>query len=330
MVKEAVYVLEPVGMTEFEERVYEALVSAHVSTLGGLAESAMVSRARVAHAVNRLVALGLVNRLSGVPARYSAIVPEIGLAALVRSQEEALSRVRSRAAELTEAYRQAVRIAHPAELVEIVTGGENVFATFVRLQDAAREQLRGFDTGPYVDPDPTRENLAEARALGKGVTFRTIYDRGVLEFAGRGRHVRAAMRSGEQSRVVPSLPMKMLICDQQAALIPIGPPGIGQAAAYLIYPSSLLEALSALFESVWSGARPLTVSADGEIEQEELSDVDARVLRLLATGATDGAIARALGCSLRTVQRRLRVMMRRLGVTTRFQAGLEARERKWI
>lgn len=322
--------LEPVGLTELDERVFEALVPAHAATLGNLADGVGVSRGRVAQAVNRLVALGLVNRLSGVPARFSAIVPELSLVALVRSQEEALSRVRSRAAELTEAYRQAGRMAHPAELVEIVTGAENVYVTFVRLQETAREQLRGFDTGPYVDPDPTSENVTEAKVLGKGVTFRTIYDWGVFRFPGRARHVRAAIDSGEQARVAPQLPMKMLLCDEQAALIPVGSPVLGQAAAYLIYPSSLLDALSALFESIWESARPLTVASDGAIEREELSDLDARLLKLLAAGATDGAIARALDCSLRTVQRRVGALMQRLGVTTRFQAGLEARARQWV
>jgi predicted transcriptional regulator len=323
-------VLEPVGITESEERVYEALVAANASTVSDLAERTGASPGQVTQAVGRLVTLGLANRLSGGPARYSAIVPELGLVALVRNHEEALSRVRTRAAELTEVYRQSGRMTHPAELVEIVTGDENVLATFDRLQETSREQLRGFDTGPYIDPDPTRENAAEAQALGRGVTYRTIYDRDVVDFPGRAGHVRAAIAAGEQARVASRLPMKMVICDEQAALIPVAPLTIGRAAAYLIYPSALLDALSSLFEAIWDGARPLAVSADGGIEHEELSDFDARVLKLLADGATDGAISRALDCSLRTVQRRVRAIMHRLGVTTRFQAGLEARARQWI
>lgn len=322
--------LESVGVNELEEHVYEALVAGNAATVDDLAETAGATRAQVGHAVGRLVTLGLANRLSGTPARYSAIVPELGLAALVRSHEEALSRVRARAAELTEVYRQSGRMAHPAELVEIVTGDENVLATFDRLQVTAREQLRGFDTGPYIDPDPSRENAAESLALSKGVTYRTIYDRDVVNFSGRDDHVRAAIAAGEQARVARRLPMKMVICDDQAALIPVAPLTIGRAAAYLIYPSALLDALSSLFEAIWDGARPLVATVDGGIEQEEPSDLDAQLLKLLAAGATDGAIARSLDCSLRTVQRRVRTIMDRLGVTTRFQAGLEARTRQWI
>ena len=49
------------------------------------------------------------------------------------------------------------------------------------------------------------------------------------------------------------------------------------------------------------------------------------VLNLLAAGLTDDAMARHLGVSVRTVQRRVREICARLGARTRFQAGLQAR-----
>jgi DNA-binding NarL/FixJ family response regulator len=48
----------------------------------------------------------------------------------------------------------------------------------------------------------------------------------------------------------------------------------------------------------------------------------------MAAGLTDQAIARQLAISERTVQRRIQRICERLGVTTRFQAGLQtARQR---
>jgi DNA-binding NarL/FixJ family response regulator len=46
------------------------------------------------------------------------------------------------------------------------------------------------------------------------------------------------------------------------------------------------------------------------------------VLRLLADGATDEAIARQLSISVRTVQREVRQVLDQVGARTRFQAGL--------
>ena len=47
-------------------------------------------------------------------------------------------------------------------------------------------------------------------------------------------------------------------------------------------------------------------------------------LTLLAAGASDANVARQLGVSVRTVERRVRLVMERLGAQSRLQAGVEA------
>ncbi|MEH1126371.1 helix-turn-helix domain-containing protein [Micromonospora sp. CPCC 206061] len=72
--------------------------------------------------------------------------------------------------------------------------------------------------------------------------------------------------------------------------------------------------------TVDGAASPAEVAPDGPT---------CALLGLLAAGLTDEAIARTLGVSLRTIQRRIHDLLLELGVTTRFQAGLAARERGW-
>ena len=62
----------------------------------------------------------------------------------------------------------------------------------------------------------------------------------------------------------------------------------------------------------------------GQTAPDDLSEADRQVLALLATGLTDERIAAHLGLGLRTVQRRVRGLMDRLGAGNRFQAGLQA------
>lgn len=61
----------------------------------------------------------------------------------------------------------------------------------------------------------------------------------------------------------------------------------------------------------------------------EPTDCDREIVLLLAAGATDETIARRLGISARTVQRRVQALMTTLGVRTRFQAGVQAALRNW-
>ena len=57
---------------------------------------------------------------------------------------------------------------------------------------------------------------------------------------------------------------------------------------------------------------------------------DQTILALLAAGAPDATIARQTGVSQRTVERRVRALMDRLGAGTRFQAGVQAARRGLI
>ena len=62
----------------------------------------------------------------------------------------------------------------------------------------------------------------------------------------------------------------------------------------------------------------------------QLDRRDAGILSLLSDGRSDATIARQSGVSLRTVERRVRALMDRLGARTRFQAGVQAAHRGWI
>jgi DNA-binding CsgD family transcriptional regulator len=80
-------------------------------------------------------------------------------------------------------------------------------------------------------------------------------------------------------------------------------------------------ALRALAESEWDRAR----AAD-----DALAPSEDTLLRLLAEGKTDTAVAARLGVSPRTVRRHAAGLMGRLGATSRFEAGARAAQRGWI
>lgn len=61
-----------------------------------------------------------------------------------------------------------------------------------------------------------------------------------------------------------------------------------------------------------------------DLEDGELDDTDRRLLTMLASGMQDDTIARQLHVSTRTVGRTVANLVQRLGVKTRFQAGVYA------
>jgi DNA-binding CsgD family transcriptional regulator len=318
-------VLDGMGLTESEESVYVALVE--LSSAGQAELGARCPRANVRAALAGLESKGLVSRLPGPAVRYAPSPPDVALEVLARAREQELAQARLAIAQLTSRYRLARISTRPAEVVEVVTSREATLRRWEQLQRSARQQVRSFDRGPYVS-DPVH-NQVELEMLAGGVAYRSVYHPAGFELPGRPASVRALIAAGEQVRVTEDVPVKMFIADDQTGLLPLEIAGSAESCL-VIHASSLLDTLIALFEHVWD--RAVAIHGDGELPALEAgpSPGEAVLLPLLAAGLTDGAIARQLGTHPRTVQRRVRDLLDKLGAETRFQAGLQAARRGWL
>jgi Sugar-specific transcriptional regulator TrmB/Bacterial regulatory proteins, luxR family len=319
--------LNAIGIPPVDSQIYTTLISHPRTTAADLAEHCGLSTQQVARGLARLTASAMASRVPGRPARYLAAAPDIALGELVAAKAAEVKGTRATIAELMEVFREASRFTHPAELVEVVTGADNISNRVSRLHECAREQIRFFDRPPYVDP-PGGNHANEHRRLTDGIRYRVIYDREAIAVPGRLHNdILVSLAHGEHSRARPTLPIKMLMADEQMAAVPISSSPHVVDAAYLIHPSALLDALVTLFEAEWARAVPLA-KVIGDDQPEQTDDAETgTLLTLLAAGQTDAGIARALGWSPRTVQRRIQRLMHNLNATTRFQAGMNAKER---
>jgi DNA-binding Lrp family transcriptional regulator len=322
--------LDAIGIAPVDGQVYRALISHPRTRAAELAEQCGLSAQQVARALSRLASAGMASRVPGRPARYLAAPPDIALGALVADRAAELRDARARIDELMEVFREASRFTHPAELVEVITGADNITGRVVQVQESARVQIRGFDKPPYVSA-PGGNLGDEHRRLADGIRYRVIYDREAIAIPGRLRDdILISSAQGERSRVRPELPVKMFLADDQLAVIPISSSPHVVDAAYVIHASALLQALVTLFEAEWDRAVPLAEVLGGASPASGLDAETTTLLTLLAAGQTDAGIGRALGWSPRTTQRRVQRLMLDLNATTRFQAGMTAKDRGWL
>jgi DNA-binding CsgD family transcriptional regulator len=319
-------VLDGLGLTSDQEAVYVALVDVSSATADDLRERC--PGIPVKPAVAALENVGLVSRLAGAPVRYAAAPPDVALELLARAREQDLARARLSVAHLAARYRQARVTAQPHEVIEVVTSREATARRWEQLQRSARHQVRSFDRPPYVSSSPSA-NPVEEEMLAAGVAFRCVYHPAGFAIPGRPAAIRGMIAAGEQARVTESVPVKMFIADDQLGLIPLEVDGSAESSL-IIRASSMLDTLIALFELVWE--RAVAIHADGELPSSGPvpREDEGALLGLLAAGLTDAAIARHLGTHPRTVQRRVRELLDRLGANTRFQAGLQAVRRGWL
>ena len=320
--------LEAVGITGTAARVYAELVQSDQLGAEQVAERCGVSVRQAAAELRNVASLGLAFRVSGRPVRYRAIAPDMAISALIALREEGLRDARATMHQLTAVFQEASRVRHPDTHVEVVHGAPNIARLSVRVHEQTRHQLRGFDRPPYSQEPGTNYRLEDSR-LAVGVAYRVIYDSAALAIPGRMTDdILPSSAAGEQARTRPELPIKMLISDDQFALVPAAVTARSIDTTFVIHRSPVLDALIALFEAEWVRAAPIPGMSP---EKGGVPDPEtAALLAMLAAGMTDASIARSLSWSMRTTQRRMRQLMTDLGVTSRFQAGVAARERGWL
>jgi len=321
--------LAALGLRPIEEATYRELVARPAATTAELAAALDTSLPAAAAALTSLRDLGLAARSGG---RHIASSPTLALTPLVTQRRDQLRRAEQELATLAARYRATVADRASGDLVEVVTGVEVIRQRFEQLQLTATEEVQALVTATTLVVNGA-DNAAEADAVGRGVSYRVVVERALLEKDGGVPNVAAALTAGEEVRVAEQVPIKLVIADRSLAILPMAEDAADLPAAVVVHPSGLLDALQALFDATWEHAWPLCLGPDGALADQRpagaLLPLDHQVLSLLLAGLTDRAIASHLGMSMRTVQRRVQRMMELAGVRTRMQLGWHAAQAEW-
>ncbi len=218
----------------------------------------------------------------------------------------------------------------PAHLVSVVPDRAQISELSAALMNTARKDwmtLENLHTEMPLTGDFAQPPLP---ALGGRVRCRSIYDAAAMDDPVARRIIQACADAGEQARLLPKVPMKMKLADQNTALLPLTPSGT--AGALLIKAPVIIAVLREYFELCWERATPLRPqrAARPAAPGRPLRPAQQAVLELMAQGLHDDAIARRAGLSTTTVRRHIAAIMSRLGVSSRFAAGAAAQRRGWI
>ncbi len=320
--------LAVLGITGAEERLYRWLLAHKGATAQALARALELSPRRARQLLDRIEAKGLVTHSPESPRRYLPSAPDIALRALLLHRQEMLLGTELTIRELQEEANNERHSDDREQMVELITN-RNVERQLVeQMQRSAREEFLVLMRVPMrisrVDISAGRARTLQKEAQGRGVHYRSIADRELLDTPQLLRRTREDLEAGEEVRVFPRLPSKMIMADRQVALIPLEP-GRLDTPSLLVRSSALLDALRALFELLWERAAPLGMSGRGELRVGEaaleLSERARELISLMATGLNDKSMSDELGISTRTLQSRVSELMRVLGARTRFQVG---------
>jgi sugar-specific transcriptional regulator TrmB len=316
--------LEALGIGEVEERAYRVLLTHRLVTMEDVARMLALSPRKTQRPLDVLEAKGLATHSPERPRRYIASSPDLAVEALASQRQADLERARSAIHELKEQAASANGPHASEQMVELITSRNAVGQVFAQLQQMIQNEVVCLQRAPVLFSSFDDTDASQKQALAKGVRVRSIADAEFLALPGALNRVRHDMEAGEEVRIFPTLPFKMVVVDRRIGLIPLSlhePDG----PSLLVRSSALLDALCALFETLWERATPITFTSAGVLKNGEptsrVPDGAGQLIPLLAAGLNDKAIASELGISSATLNRRVAELMKGLATRTRFQAG---------
>lgn len=213
-------------------------------------------------------------------------------------------------------------------VLQVVHGAKRVGWAAYELQSNANELVQGVAKPPYAATGAL--DSLESRKLAEGVHFHVLYDRSALARPPQLELTSRLVSMGEQARVIHVAPTKLILVDNEVGLLPLTASEQTVESAVVIRSSAMLAAIMRIFDDLWRFAAPFTPDQEPVNGEVLPSEEERWILSLLASGATDDTIGRLMGFSARTAHRRVRELVARLGVETRFQAGMQAVKLGWL
>jgi len=209
------------------------------------------------------------------------------------------------------------------EAVTIVRGEEELLARTARLFAAATDVACAANDLFTWEATHRSEGLSASHPPRDGATVRKVYRSGVLlDPVATRRLEQLRDQHGAQVRLTTDEINETIVLDRRVAIL-AGDVRAGRRSYSVITQPEAVQGVMSLFDAAWRSATDLAVF-DARIA--EIRAMAPQVLDLLGQGVKDETAARAMGMGVRTYRRRVAELMAALGATSRFQAGVRARE----
>jgi DNA-binding CsgD family transcriptional regulator len=273
--------------------------------------------------IDGLRADGLVNSSGDAPGAVRAVEPCVALPALLARRMRQAGAVQPGPVEIERFIALHERAAERLDPRAGDGGRDDVSAIVERMITKVEQDVVFLFPGGSADAVEGAFELSRPiadMALRRGATVRSVWEPSVLRSPAATAHAQWLAEQGAPPRSASPVPARVMIMDSVVAVVVEEPDRVK-----VVRSPGELARLVPLANRLWdrgvaarhAGSR----AASAKTVRRPRSEI---VLRLLAEGLTDEAIARRLGCSVRTVRNDIASAMNALHARSRFQAGVRA------
>lgn len=262
--------LTGLGLTTYEAKAYVALLGRDSFTAAQVARQANLPRQRIYDVLGSLVQKGLAAARPGSVAKYAATAPDVAIERLVAAHRRGLEdMVRTADAvvdELTPAYRSGQEQTDPLEYIEVLRDSGAINERFAELQASVKDEILVFTKPPYATPP--QENV-EGLEVTRSHRARAVYEWSAFDDPVVVEGVRRFIAAGEEARFVESLPLKLVIIDEEIVMFGMQDPvGGGQDLTIMVVEHpSLATVLKTAFDAIWNNGLTFDEAYDRFVTQ---------------------------------------------------------------
>lgn len=323
-------VLETLGLTAMAEQVYRMMLAFPEEGITELATRLGAPVQAVRDSLAQLSELAIIQPSEQEENGFRVLDAETAMELLLARQHADLAaqqlRVEASRAAAAQLIAEYAGVRPRTSDDEHLIGPDIIRERLARLAQQARDEIMTFAPGgahPAADLEASRGPNEDL--LDRGVRSRTIYLDSVRNHKPTLDHVNWLSQRGAAVRTTVSLPLRLIIFDRCQAVVPTNMAD-ARTGAVLLTGEGTVTALCALFEATWENATPWGDAAT-PADSRGLTVQQAEMLKLLADGMTDEAIAKRFGISPRTARRIAAELMELLDARSRFQAGVHSVQR---
>ncbi len=252
-----------VGLTEREAKIYITLLSGRMFTASDLQKAVDIPRTKIYEVLNKMVSRNIcIEKKLGKNKMYEAVEPKLAMERIYDTYKSELKQKRELIDQLAEVFtpifENSKAIINPLDFIEVMEEKTQIHRRYVKSVAATRVEMLTFNKGPYASDNSERlkeQEDEEAKLLKRGGSSKGIYQFSELEeIDWLYESVKMSVRDGEKARIVESLPIKMLIFDDEKVMFPLEQPIKTTNDLTMIYieHKQLAAACRILFDHMWN------------------------------------------------------------------------------
>ncbi|MER5891242.1 helix-turn-helix transcriptional regulator [Streptomyces sp. NPDC001941] len=309
-----------------EARIYARACSAGAVTVNDLEVETGLPGEEIRAAVRQLRTLRLLREADQSESRLIPVSPDSAKLQLLDPMLHEVRRLQDQAEAMRQTFDGLVHVYEEAASdrlkrkgIEVLQERSGVRWAVNSMAASATDEVLTSHPGGARPPEVLHESVGRSRdLLERGVGIRTLYQHSAHFDVGTAAYVEHFTALGTQVRTLADGFPQLMIFDRERAILPLRDQPDG---AMIVTDPSIVDFTVAAFERAWAAASSFPLEYNRRQVMETSEDVKLSIMRLLVNGEDDKRIADRLGLSLRTCQRHISQIMKRIGARSRIHAG---------